>query len=142
MSGAVAATGDPRSRYHPNASFHTGLAMTGNGAVIDKLPGLGRGEGKAATCVLAYNPVGSCPVLIDDNVVLRAFSIHQVDLNGLALMHLERGIDLAVDVATRAKENHTAFRDAGSQREDLRCMHVSVGRSCRRGFIAMLLCER
>ena len=67
--------------------------------------------------------------MIDYDVVLRTFSIHQVDLNGLSFMHLERGIDLAVYVATYAKENHTAFRDARAQREDLGAMHVSVGRS-------------
>jgi hypothetical protein len=67
--------------------------------------------------------------LIHHNVMLGAFAVDQIDLNGLALMDQELGIHRAIDVAADADIDHAAVGDAGAQREDCRRMHIARHRA-------------
>lgn len=72
-------------------------------------------EGRAG--VLAVNDRRSRRILINDDIVLRTFAVHKVDLNRFAFVDDERGIDLVVDVAADADVDHASFSDAGAEGE-------------------------
>ncbi len=53
-----------------------------------------------------------------DNIVFGAFAVDDGDLDHVALVHHEHGIDLAVDGSAFADMDHLALGDAGAQGED------------------------
>jgi len=113
-----------------DATFHPGLAVTRYRAEVDKFTGLVGGECQRAACAYCQDPVRACGILIYDDIVLGALAVDQVDLHGLAFMHHQHRIDLAVDFTADAQIDHPALRDPGAQREDSRRVHIPV---CHRG---------
>jgi hypothetical protein len=72
--------------------------------------------------------------LIDDDIVLGALAVDQVDLHGLAFVHHQHRIDLAVDFSADAEVDHPALCDPGPQRENSRSVRIPVRhRGWRRG---------
>ena len=68
--------------------------------------------------------------MIDDDIVLGALAVDQVDLHGLAFMHHQHRIDLAVDFAADAEIDHATLCDPGAQRKNGWSVHIPV---CHRG---------
>ena len=116
-----------------DAALHPGFTMARHRTEIGELAGPVRGERYDAARASANDPVRAYGVLVEDDVVLGAFAVDQVDLHSLAFVHVERGIDFAVDVAADAQKNHPALGDAGTQRENGWGMHVAMGRDAGRG---------
>src|SRR3546814_8095809 len=55
--------------------------LAGDGAEIGKLAHLRRSEGKGRRSILADDDRGACRILIDDDVMLGALAVYQIDLD-------------------------------------------------------------
>ena len=99
-------------------------------AEVDEFTSLVGGERQCAACAYYQDPVRAGGILIDDDIVLGALAVDQVDLHCLAFMHHQHRIDLAVDVSADAEIDHPPLRDPGAQRENGRSVHIPV---CHRG---------
>ena len=94
MSGAVAAAAVARPGETWSGPSIPAWRWPGIDAEIDEFARPVGEEGQRACSRPCRPPVRARGVLVDHDIVLGAFAVDQVDLHSLALMHLERGIDL------------------------------------------------
>src|SRR5262249_10162082 len=81
---------------------------------------------------LSENSVGTRPILVNDDVVLGALPIDQIDLNSLSFMYHQQRIDLAIYFATDADVDHSSVGNTGAEREAGRRVHVTHCCRCLR----------
>src|SRR3546814_14837771 len=105
--------------------------MAGDGAEICKLTHLRRSEVKGRRSILADDDRGACRILIDDDVMLGALAVYQIDLDQFTLMHHERGVDLVVYIATDADIDHAPAGNPGLEGEDGRRVVADEDPVCR-----------
>jgi hypothetical protein len=105
------------------------------------LADLRRNEGEGRGCVHPDDDGGARRILVDDHIVLGALAVDEVDLHEFALMHHQRRIGLAVDVAADADIDHSSARDARLQGEDGGVMVGDRGCGGRAGAIGGRCCR-
>ncbi len=88
--------------------------MARHWAEIDELAGFVGSKGQSAARPFCLHTIRAGSILVDDDIVFRAFAVDQYDLHGLALVHRQRRIDFAVELATDADVDHPAIRNAGA----------------------------
>ena len=126
--GGVSHSGRARAGDDLDEALHAGRAMAGDRAEVGELAGLVGEEGEGGRGVLADHQRRPGIVLVDEDVVLGALAVDQVDLHELALIDGERRIRLAFDGASDADVDHPAAGDPGTQREDQRRVIADASR--------------
>ena len=67
----------------------------------------------------------------EDNIVFGPLAVDQCDLDDVALVHLQGGVDLSVDCPALADINHLALGNTATEREArIRAARNHLFRSC------------
>ena len=97
--------------------LHASELVARQAAEIDEIAGFAGAERDVGAGALAGDAGDRAVALIGkDDVVLGAFTVDQGDLHDLTFGRGQYRIDLAIDRATDADEDHAPFGDPGAQR--------------------------